>query len=40
MPYIYLALASGVIEETDDKLKPFTIVMDKSIIMDCVHLLH
>lgn len=40
MPYIKLALANGVLEETDDKLKPYTIIMDKSKIMECISLLH
>lgn len=39
MPYIKLAVASGLLEETDDNLKPFTIMMDKSKIMECVRLL-
>lgn len=40
MPYIKLALASSVLEETDDKLKPYTIIMDKSKIVECIQLLH
>ncbi len=40
MPYINLALASGVLKETDDKLKPYKIIMDKSKIKECIHLLH
>ena len=40
MPYIKLTLASGVLEETDDKLKPYTIIMDKSKILECIRLLH
>lgn len=40
MPYINLAIASGVLEVSDDNLKPYTIIMDKSKIMECVRLLH
>ncbi len=40
MPYIKLALASGILEETGDKLKPYTIIIDKSKIMECVQLLY
>lgn len=31
---------SGVLIETDDIIKPFTIIMDKSKIMEYVRLLH
>ncbi len=40
MPYINLALASGVLKETDDKLKPYKIIMDKSKIKECIRLLY
>ena len=40
MPYIRLAISSGVLDETDNKLQPYTIVMDKSKIIECVRLLH
>ncbi len=40
MPYINLAVASGVLEVSDDYLKPYTIIMDKSKIMKCVLSLH
>lgn len=40
MPYINIAISSGVLVETDNKLKPYTIIMDKSKIMECIPLLH
>ncbi len=40
VPYINLAISSGVLQESDDKLKPFTIIMDKPEIVECTRLLH
>lgn len=40
IPYIKVAVSSGVLKETDDNLKPYMIIMDKTRIMECVHFLH
>lgn len=40
MPYINLAISSGVLDETDNKLKPYTIIMDKSKIIEYIRILH
>lgn len=40
LPYINLAISSGVLEKSEDNLKPYTIIMDKSKIVECTQLLH
>lgn len=40
MPYIKLAISCGVLDETDNKLQPYTIIMNKSKIIECVQILH
>lgn len=40
LPYMNLAVASGVLKESEDKLKSYMITMDKTKIMECVDSLH